>query len=93
MNVFYENNYYLRISDFDRYGKLRTSSILDLFQDVAATHANLLGIGFDAMIENETIWVLTKVKFEIVNQPDMYETVHVKTWPLSLKKSVSDVNI
>lgn len=88
MNVSLEKDYYLRISDFDRYGKLKASSILDIFQDIAASHANDLGIGFDAMMANETVWVLTKVKFEVFGQPSMYQTVHVKTWPLAPEKIV-----
>lgn len=88
MNVSLERDYYLRISDFNRYGRLKASSILDIFQDIAASHANELGIGFDAMIANETIWVLSKVKFEIFSQPDLYETVHVKTWPLQPDKLI-----
>ncbi len=88
MNVSLEKDYYLRISDFDRYGKLKASSILDIFQDIAASHANDLGIGFEAMIANETVWVLTKVKFEIFAHPSMYQTVHVKTWPLEPEKII-----
>ena len=88
MNVSLERDYYLRISDFDRYGRLKASSILDIFQDIAASHANELGIGFDAMMAHETIWVLSKVKFEVFSQPALYETVHVKTWPLQPDKLI-----
>ncbi len=82
MDVLLEKDYYLRISDFDRYGRLLASSVLDIFQDIAASHATDLGIGFNAMSANETLWVLSKVKFEIYKQPSTYQTVHVKTWPL-----------
>ena len=82
MDVLLEKDYYLRISDFDRYGRLLASSILDIFQDIAASHANDLGIGFSAMSSNDILWVLSKVKFEVFKQPSLYDTVHVKTWPL-----------
>ncbi len=88
MNVSLEKDYYLRISDFDRYGRLKASSALDIFQDIAASHANELGIGFDEMSANEALWVLSKVKFEMIKQPSSYETVHVKTWPLQPDKLV-----
>lgn len=88
MRVQLEKDYYLRISDFDCRNRLRSSSILDIFQDIAACHANELGIGFDSMITNETIWVLSKVKYEMVKEPSMYETVHVKTWPLKPNKII-----
>ncbi len=92
MNVSLEKDYYLRISDFDRYNRLKSSSILDIFQDIAANHANELGIGFDEMSANETLWVLSKVKFEMQKQPKSYETVHVKTWPLQPDKLICTRN-
>jgi len=88
MNVSLERDYYLRISDFDRYNRLKASSVLDIFQDIAASHANELGIGFDEMNANNALWVLSKVKFEILKQPAAYETVHVKTWPLHPDKLI-----
>ncbi len=79
----FEKTYSLRTSDFDRYERLQASSILDLFQDVAGAHAEKLGIGHDSMLTNNYIWVLVKVKFQIINTPKMYDNVTVRTWPLA----------
>ena len=78
----FEKCYELRAADFDCYDRIHPSSILSLFQDVAGIHANELGIGFAALMENKTIWVLTKVCYELVRTPRRYETVRVRTWPL-----------
>ena len=56
----YEKEYELRAADFDRWDRMQPASILSLFQDVAGIHANELGIGFAALMANQTIWVLTK---------------------------------
>ncbi len=86
MNIFLNKDYYLRISDFDKYGRIFPSSVLDIFQDIAASHANEIGIGFNSMKEHNSLWVLTKVKYEIQKSPSPHETVHVKTWPLAPEK-------
>lgn len=86
MKLFYEKDYNLRTSDFDRYNHIQPASILDLFQDVAGAHAVEMGIGYDYMIKNKMVWVLVKVKFQILRNPDMYEHVTVRTWPLAPAK-------
>ena len=77
-----EKCYELRAADFDRYDRIHPSSVLSLFQDVAGIHANALGIGYNALMAQKTIWVLTKVRYRMVGAPRRYETVRVRTWPL-----------
>ena len=78
----YEKCYELRANDFDCYDRIHPSAILSLFQDVAGIHANELGIGFDELMARQTIWVLTKVRYELVGTPRRYQRVRVRTWPL-----------
>ena len=80
--MIYEKEYELRAADFDRWDRMQPASILSLFQDVAGIHANELGIGFAALMANQTIWVLTKVRYRLVGTPRRYERVRVRTWPL-----------
>lgn len=77
----FEKRFYVRTSDFDCYNRLRPSSILDFFQDVAGEHADLLGIGREEMIKQDIAWVLTKIRYESVSDPRMFEKITVKTWP------------
>lgn len=82
MNKIWQNNYTLRAGDFDCFDRIKPSAVLDLFQDVAGQHAEELGVGFSAMLEKNYLWVLTRVKFKILSQPQRYQKVTVKTWPL-----------
>lgn len=83
MNNTFEIKSKLRASDFDKYGKILPSAILDLFQTVAGQHASEMGIGFSDMFKRGYFWVLVRVKFQILKMPRMYEDVSVKTWPLA----------
>ncbi len=88
MQAVFEKRYHLRIGDFDASRHLRPSTVLDLFQCVAAEHAEELGIGLDRMLERELIWVLVRVRYEI-ERPITYgtERLLVKTWPLAPRRS------
>ena len=79
-NIF-EKNFVLRISDFTCYDKLKPSMMLDFFQDVAGQHADILGIGFNDLIQKDLIWVLLRTKYEVIKEPKPYTEVKVKTWP------------
>ena len=83
MNKFWEKAYTLRGSDFDKFGQIKPSAVLDLFQDAAGQHAETLGVGFENMLQRSYLWVLTRIKFHILRQPKKYQKVLVRTWPLA----------
>lgn len=82
MQNMFQKTFDLRTADFDCYRKISPAAVLDLFQVVAGEHAIALGCGFEALYKNNLLWVLVRTKYEIINQPDIYQTVVVKTWPL-----------
>jgi len=77
----YSTKIRLRTSDFDTYGKIKPSSVLDLFQEAAGAHANLLGSGFDDLVKRDLLWVVTKIKYEVLKNVPMHSEVVVTTWP------------
>ena len=76
-----ECDYRLRYMDFDHYGHIQPFALLDMFQDVATIQAEDMGIGRDDMMKKGVFWVVVRMKYEIVRQPDYFQTVKVKTWP------------
>ena len=77
-------DYQLRWMDFDRYGRMRPTAILDIFQDLAMLHAEEIDIGQDFVIERGVLWVVIRSKLELVAQPEHFQVVRVRTWPHSL---------
>lgn len=62
--------------------KIRPSAVLDFFQDMAGTHADELGAGFEAVRSLGYIWVVLYEQFEVVSKtPSFGDSVLVKTWP------------
>lgn len=79
--LIYEKNFTLTTGSLDNYDNFRPYAILDLFQEVAGEHAYLLGLGYQAMIEKNYAWVITKNKYQIYKYPTSNEIVKVITWP------------
>ena len=83
MGIMLEKEYYLRLSDFDSRKKIKPSAVLDIFQEIAVEHAEKLGIGMEIMLRQKLMWVLTKLKYQVVTDPTVSSTIKAKTWPLA----------
>ncbi len=80
-NSIYEEKFKLRMNDYDNRDHIYIGTIMDLFQDVAGSHADLLHIGYDDLIKNDLIWMILRNKVEIYNTNPKSDYVVVKTWP------------
>ena len=81
-----ERTYHLRTSDFDMRSRIFPASVLDLFQDVAGEHASRLGIGYSALSKKNMCWMLSRVTYTVINQPELFSDVTVRTWPIESKR-------
>ena len=79
-------DYRLRWMDFDQYGRMQPTAILDIFQDMAILHAEEIGIGRDSMVAQGVFWAVVRSKMEIVHDPKHFQVVNVRTWPHSLSR-------
>ncbi len=79
-------DYRLRWMDFDQYGRMQPTAILDIFQDMAILHAEEIGIGRDSMVAQGVFWAVVRSKMEIVHDPKHFQVINVRTWPHSLSR-------
>lgn len=61
--------------------------ILQVFQDISSDHCEAIGIGYQGLLKQNLIWVVTKIRFQIVKPLPMINLTAV-TWPL--KKGTLD---
>ncbi|OQA83346.1 MAG: Acyl-ACP thioesterase [Lentisphaerae bacterium ADurb.Bin242] len=66
--------------------KLKLVCLLDYFQDIAARHADLLGVGMLRLQEQQLLWVLSRLKLRIRRSPVLGERVRVLTYPTGLNR-------
>lgn len=68
-------------NDFDEAGNVKASRLMYQFQEIASHHADELGIGFDRLIKDNLIWVMSKLKFEIYEKPEPAAEYVLSTYP------------
>ena len=78
----YSESAILSATQFDTHGNVLPAVVLDLFQKVAGHHAEALGVGFEAMLAKNLLWVVTQIKYEVQNAPKPSQPLTVTTWPL-----------
>ena len=88
MNYLWKKEYTLRAGDFDKYNRMKPSAVLELFQDAAGQHAEEIDVGYEAMANRSYMWVLLKVKLLFIKNPECYQKVVIKTWPLAPNRAI-----
>lgn len=77
----YETKIRLYNSYFDANDRLSLKAILNIFQDVAAFHAEKINVGYEDLLKLNLYWVLSRIKFDIIKMPKIDDEVIVTTWP------------
>ncbi len=80
----YSHRTHIKSHETDYRLKLKTSALLQHFQDVAIRHALILGVGYDDMKKYGLFWVITRFHIEIDRMPVYDEEIEVETWPKTL---------
>ena len=70
----------IRYSDCDRYGRLKLHTVFDYAQEIAGNHATLLGFGDQFREERRLAWILSRMKLRIREYPTSETKVTVATW-------------
>ena len=68
----------------------KPSAVLQYFQDLATSHANLLGIGYIDMLRRGELWVLSRLSYRVCEYPKIGDEITVTTYPK--KPRIVDVN-
>ena len=76
----------IRHNECDAAGVLKLHHLLDYFQNAAAQHADTLRFGMEDMADAGLIWVLARIKLQIVKQPDLYDNFDLITYPTGVNR-------
>jgi len=66
--------------DVDPNKRLRLTAFLQKTQEAAEIHAALYGCGYPDLIAQNIVWVLSRVRVEMVRMPEWGEPVRLETW-------------
>ena len=66
----------------DCFGRMKTSMILYLAQEVAGNHFERLAMDYDALADQGLFWAITRHKVQVTRLPRHGEKVRIETWPM-----------
>ncbi len=81
MLIKYEMPLDLGPGDFTAEGRVKMSTLLRAFQDAAGNHAEREGLGFEALLSQNYIWVVMKIKVRLLREPRPGEDCRLVTYP------------
>lgn len=62
--------------------RLKPSALLELMQEMAGAHAEIIGVGRKLLLDQNLIWVLTRVEVQMARYPRFGETISIETFPM-----------
>jgi medium-chain acyl-[acyl-carrier-protein] hydrolase len=74
-------DFQIRAYEIDTRGKLTVTGLCNYMQEIAGNHARALGVGFEALLKQNMIWVLSRLYLQVDRFPSWAETIRVETWP------------
>jgi acyl-ACP thioesterase len=84
-----EETFRIRTYDCGVDGRIKIFSLMQYMQEIAALHAEQLGLGFDKLGEMNGYWVLSNIRIEISRLPGRDDEVTLKTWPSGYTRTIA----
>lgn len=90
-NKYIEYKFYVGFKDIDAQLKLKNSSMLTFFENIAGMHASAVGDGFKETVNTtHTTWLLLSWKAKVIKRPEHGDSVIARTWVRNFKRVYSN---
>ncbi|MCL2436915.1 MAG: thioesterase [Clostridiales bacterium] len=76
----YKQEVVVAVGDADFNGHIKPSAIMGYCQDIATTHAGILGFGHKDLLARNLVWVMIRMSFKVIKSPKIGETLIIKTF-------------
>ena len=86
MGLVYRKSFPILSFHLNPSGKARMTSLAYFFQEMAYQHASQLGFGYRDLKRNSTMWVLSRMKIEVMRYPVWDEVVTMETWHRGMER-------
>ncbi len=86
MTEIFNQEFRIRYSEGDRFGRLKLRSLFDYTQEAAGNHAAALGVGMEQLRSEGMAWVLSRIKFRVSQYPTIGSRIRVETWPAAAER-------
>lgn len=86
--ILYEQQERVNSFECDFQGQWKAAAIFQHLTEAATISAGRLGVGFDAMLEQNLYWVHSRMKIRFLHFPRAGETVILRTWPKTAQQKL-----
>ncbi|MCM1348268.1 MAG: thioesterase [Firmicutes bacterium] len=88
----YTHQFSLTAAQCNAQSELSPSMLVQHIIEVATEHADALGVGFKNLEATGTLWVLSRVAFEVERYPKLLENYSLTTWVEAYNRHFSERN-
>lgn len=81
MKTVWQEEFQIKSYEVDYKNRLKMTQLFMFMQETAGVHAHHLGWGYNDLIKDNLIWVLSKVKVEMNEYPGWGSSIKIETWP------------
>ena len=89
----FSKTYYLAAGECNPQGELPLTLLMTRIIEVATLHANSWGVGYARLIQDNQVWVLSRVSIEMTVYPKVNENYSITTWIEDYNRHFSQRNM
>lgn len=86
-------DYYLAAGECNPQGEMPLTLLMRRIIEVATFHANSWGVGYARLIQDNHVWVLSRVTIEVTRMPRVNENYRLSTWIEDYNRHFSQRNM
>lgn len=64
----------------DRKDRLQPWAAVRLCQEISEAHSRAMGVGYDELMQRNSIWILSRAYYKIYKRPKAFEKIMLSTW-------------
>lgn len=84
--MIYTEKFKIPLKDIGKDNKIKNRAVLEILENIACYHSDLVGYGVNNIKETKVTWILLDWKLKVINRPTYGQVLTVNTWGKGMNK-------
>ena len=84
--MIYTEKFKIPLKDIGKDNKIKNRAVLEILENIACYHSDLVGYGVNNIKETKVTWILLDWKLKVINRPTYVQILTVNTWGKGMNK-------
>lgn len=84
--MIYTEKFKIPLKDIGKDNKIKNRAVLEILENIACYHSDLVGYGVNNIKETKATWILLDWKLKVINRPTYGQVLTVNTWGKGMNK-------